>query len=102
MKISPAKDAVSRPRFFQAKSMPKLSDIFCNLDMYTLNHYNIENLIKDENKIFKEFALYCSLEEYTTGRIKFLKDTINSSYGENNKKNLELIKYVENRIKITL
>ncbi len=52
----------------------ELTNIFNQLDFYTLTHRNFNDLLIYENQIFKEFQFY-SYDQYKEGRLKFLYHT---------------------------
>jgi len=74
----------------------ELSQIFCDLDMYTISDSSFGELLKYEKQIYLEYQKF-GFNEYRIGRIKFLKSMLNNKYGEKNYDNiLKLIEYIEN------
>lgn len=56
----------------------ELSEIFCQLDMYTISHYPFDRLLEYEHQIFKEFQ-YAPYKDYKLGRCLAL-EKLNKNY----------------------
>lgn len=77
-----------------------LSDIFCDLDMYNLYYGNLEDLIRDEYNIYKEFYPKYG-DKYVEGRLIFLKDVLKTEKGKKNSKTLnKYIEYIKRKYKL--
>ena len=80
------------------KTGDKLTDIFCDLDMWFLTNGTFVEIAEDEKNIFKEYQ-FVDYNTYKKERIQFLESTLDN-YGKPNEKNLRLlIEYIKNRIR---
>lgn len=73
----------------------QLSEVFCNLDMYIVEHSNFMELLEWEHKIFKEFQMI-DYAIYKQGRLKVLNEFA-QRYPKNAHNLQNLISYVELR-----
>ena len=71
------------------KTNDKLTNIFCELDMWRLSNGSFIDIFEDERKIFKEYQ-YNNYNTYKINRIKFL-NSIKLTYGINNTQNIDLL-----------
>lgn len=72
------------------KTGDKLTDIFCDLDMWFLTNGSFMEILADERKIFKEYQ-FVDYKTYKEERTKFLTHILNTTYGVSNKENIQIL-----------
>jgi len=91
-------DMILETQYGKREGTTALSVIFNEMDLYPLIYGNLNELIKNEMLIFKEYQ-FSSYSKYKEGRIKFLNFIKNHKLVKRNESNILLLKeYVENYV----
>jgi pantetheine-phosphate adenylyltransferase len=92
------KKMILETQYGNQEGTTKLSQWFNEADLWTFIYGNVNELLRDDNLILKEYQFY-NYNKYKEGRIKFLNSMKNHDKCFKNRHNISLlIKHVENYV----